>query len=402
MLRGVADAGVLVSAHPDTILRMGTKDVLVETRDLPFGSDVHRIDSLRQLQEELPLRLRDGARVLKQHRGHSGAGVWRVELADPAAGTVRLRHAQRGSEETVVSFDTLARTMAPYFDAGAGGHMIDQAWQPRLVDGMVRAYMVADRVGGFGHQAVNALYPARGDQPAPAAGPRLYHGADDARFQDLKARLESGWIEHLRACVGVPQERLAAAVGHGLHPGRAVTGRHAALRAVRNQRQQRVAVSAVVHRAADGRGPSARTGSRLMFVTRCLSCEVHMMYSIAPLFCRPWTLNGIPARLIESHYENNYGSAVRRLNALTGEIHALDPATTAPEALRRLKRDEFALLNSTLLHEVYFASLGGDGRAVPAGPGRRADSRFRIGRALARASSSPWRSRCQANRAGSC
>ena len=208
MLRGVADAGVLVSAHPDTILRMGTKDVLVQTRDLPFGSDVHRIDSLRQLREDLPPRLRDGARVLKQHRGHSGVGVWRVELFDRAAATVRLRHAPRGSEEMVVSFDTLVQTMAPYFEPAAGGHMIDQAWQPRLVNGMVRAYMVADRVGGFGHQAVNALYPARGDQPAPAAGPRLYHDASDARFQDLKAQLESGWIEQLRACVGVPQERL--------------------------------------------------------------------------------------------------------------------------------------------------------------------------------------------------
>jgi Fe-Mn family superoxide dismutase len=90
-----------------------------------------------------------------------------------------------------------------------------------------------------------------------------------------------------------------------------------------------------------------------------------MTYSIAPLFCRPWTLNGISARLIESHYENNYGSAVRRLNALASEIQALDPAKTPPEVLRRLKRDEFVLLNSTLLHELYFASLGGDGRSIP-------------------------------------
>jgi len=89
-----------------------------------------------------------------------------------------------------------------------------------------------------------------------------------------------------------------------------------------------------------------------------------MTYTIAPLFCRPWTLNGIPARLIESHYENNYGGAVRRLNELSEQIKSLDPAAP-PEALRRLKRDELALLNSTLLHEVYFASLGGDGRAVP-------------------------------------
>ncbi len=90
-----------------------------------------------------------------------------------------------------------------------------------------------------------------------------------------------------------------------------------------------------------------------------------MRYQIAPLFCRPWTLNGISARLIESHYENNYGGALHRLNALTEELEALDPATTPAHVLGRLKREESAALNSTLLHELYFASLGGDGRAVP-------------------------------------
>ena len=90
-----------------------------------------------------------------------------------------------------------------------------------------------------------------------------------------------------------------------------------------------------------------------------------MRYRIAPLFCRPWTLNGISARLIESHYENNYGGALNRLNALTEELEALDPATTPAHVLSRLKREESAALNSTLLHELYFASLGGDGRAVP-------------------------------------
>ncbi|HEY6514421.1 MAG TPA: hypothetical protein VI032_20765, partial [Burkholderiaceae bacterium] len=42
----------------------------------------------------------------------------------------------------------------------------------------------------------------------PAAGPRLYHPADDARFQRLKAKLESGWVGLLRDAVGVPLERL--------------------------------------------------------------------------------------------------------------------------------------------------------------------------------------------------
>jgi Fe-Mn family superoxide dismutase len=88
-------------------------------------------------------------------------------------------------------------------------------------------------------------------------------------------------------------------------------------------------------------------------------------HSVAPLFCRPWTLNGISPRLIESHYEHNYGGAVARLNAIAQELAGLDPASTPPDAIGRLKRDEVAALNATLLHELYFASLGGDGRAVP-------------------------------------
>jgi superoxide dismutase, Fe-Mn family len=90
-----------------------------------------------------------------------------------------------------------------------------------------------------------------------------------------------------------------------------------------------------------------------------------MPYQIAPLFCRPWTLLGITPRLIESHYENNYGGAFTRLNAISEELEALDPATTPPHVIRRLKQDEAAALNSLALHELYFASLGADGRVIP-------------------------------------
>jgi superoxide dismutase, Fe-Mn family len=89
-----------------------------------------------------------------------------------------------------------------------------------------------------------------------------------------------------------------------------------------------------------------------------------MQYNIAPLFCRPWTLNGISPRLIESHYEHIYGEAINRLNGITKELEALD-ATAPAEVINRLKRDQFTELNSTLLHELYFASLGGDGRTLP-------------------------------------
>jgi hypothetical protein len=201
MLCHVAASGVRVSAHPDAILRLGTKDVLVETRKLPFGSDVYRVDSLDQLAVELPVRLQGGARVLKQHRGHSGIGVWRVESAD--TGLLKLRHAQRGSEDELLDLPGLLQRMAPYFEPAQGGHMVDQAWQPRLADGMVRAYLVEDRVTGFGHQAVNALHPTEA-----LPGPRLYHPPDLPQFQFLKQQLESGWIEQLREQVGLSRERL--------------------------------------------------------------------------------------------------------------------------------------------------------------------------------------------------
>ena len=90
-----------------------------------------------------------------------------------------------------------------------------------------------------------------------------------------------------------------------------------------------------------------------------------MRYQLAPLHCRPWTLNGISARLIESHYENNYGGALNRLNAISEEIERLDLGNAPNPSLVRLKRDEIVALNSTLLHELYFASLGAESAVPP-------------------------------------
>jgi Fe-Mn family superoxide dismutase len=87
-----------------------------------------------------------------------------------------------------------------------------------------------------------------------------------------------------------------------------------------------------------------------------------MRYQLKPIFCRPWLLNGLSLKLIESHYENNYGGALRRLNAITEQLESLDFARTPGYVLNGLKREELVALNSTLLHELYFASLGGEGK----------------------------------------
>jgi len=212
LLREVADSGVLVSTHPDVVLKLGTKDVLVETRAMGWGSDVHRLDTLEQLRRDVGRRLAAGAtRVLKQWRGHSGLGVWRVQASSSvgaftADSQVRARHAQRGSPELSMSFDEFVALMGGYFDAG--GHMVDQAWQARLTEGMVRCYLVQDRVAGYGLQAVNALYPSSGTGEAPTPGPRLYHPPTLPHIEALKRRLESEWVPELQRLFRIGADEL--------------------------------------------------------------------------------------------------------------------------------------------------------------------------------------------------
>ena len=103
-----------------------------------------------------------------------------------------------------------------------------------------------------------------------------------------------------------------------------------------------------------------------------------MRYKLAPIFCRPWLLNGLSTKLIETHYEKNYGGALRRLNAITEKLESLDFAKTPGYVINGLKREEQAALNSMLLHELYFASLGvapvAKGRNIPRPAGALAEA----------------------------
>jgi superoxide dismutase, Fe-Mn family len=83
-----------------------------------------------------------------------------------------------------------------------------------------------------------------------------------------------------------------------------------------------------------------------------------MNHQITPIPCKPWTLNGIPDHLIVSHYENNYGNAVRSLNAVRDRLEEIDLAGAPGHEIRALKQEELAATGSVFLHELYFASLG--------------------------------------------
>jgi Fe-Mn family superoxide dismutase len=89
-----------------------------------------------------------------------------------------------------------------------------------------------------------------------------------------------------------------------------------------------------------------------------------MQQEIAPIAVRPSTLSGISEQMVVSHYENDYGNAVRTLNAVRRELAMLG-AGTPPYRLRGLKREELSLMASVTLHELYFGNLGGFRRAGP-------------------------------------
>jgi Fe-Mn family superoxide dismutase len=86
-----------------------------------------------------------------------------------------------------------------------------------------------------------------------------------------------------------------------------------------------------------------------------------MTYEVVPLSFKPHRLDGLSERLMVSHYENNYGGAVRRLNAIDARLSPLDWATAPNFDINGLGRERLIAANSMILHEVYFDALGGAG-----------------------------------------
>lgn len=88
------------------------------------------------------------------------------------------------------------------------------------------------------------------------------------------------------------------------------------------------------------------------------------MHRIMPLPFKPPRLEGLSERLLTSHYENNYGGAVRRLNAIERRLDQLDWSSAPVFDINGLKREELVAANSAILHEIYFDGLGGSGDAT--------------------------------------
>ena len=201
LLRDVADAGVFVSAHPDVILRLGTKQVLADTQEMTWGMPTRVYRSVDELREGLHASA--AAVVLKQYRGMGGNGVWKVELVDHD--TVDVQEAARAAPVARLSLDELLAQLAPYLEAD--GRLVQQPYLERLAEGMIRAYCSHDEVVGFAHQYPRGLLPPSVD-PDSLPKAKAFETADAPACAGLRERLESEWIPELQRILGLSRAQL--------------------------------------------------------------------------------------------------------------------------------------------------------------------------------------------------
>jgi glutathione synthase/RimK-type ligase-like ATP-grasp enzyme len=209
ILRDAAAAGVWVSAHPDVILQMATKKVLVDTREMSWGTDTRLYLSASELRDSLPNRLRErGALVLKQQRGMGGAGVWKVELdaADDRSADepwVRVQQATRDSNPERLRLSEFLSRCEPYFTGG--GLMVEQPFLERIGEGMIRVYLTHDEVVGFVRQY------GSGFAPPPAGGApagKVFELPTATAYSDLRMLVESTWVSELQQTLGIETHAL--------------------------------------------------------------------------------------------------------------------------------------------------------------------------------------------------
>ena len=215
ILRDLERQGTLVYSSPDTIMKMGTKDVLFDTQSLSWSHDTQRYDTYGDFVENFPHSLAEGRpRVLKQHRGNGGIGVWKIEALEsgstfdgPDNAWLRIQHAapRDGTTEEIRLSDLNVR-MRPYFEGS--GHLINQSFAERVSEGMVRVYLVKKQVVGFARQYANSendgerqRVPPERVFGIPAAKTML--DADNVEFAGLRRNLEQEWVPALQGLTGI-------------------------------------------------------------------------------------------------------------------------------------------------------------------------------------------------------
>lgn len=148
MLRQLCENGIIGMPHPDAMIGYGAKDALVKlTNTSLVPKDTYAYYSLQELFEQFPSSLAKGERVLKQNRGSTGEGIWRVSLVDEG----EVPHAKSKikcteAKDNHVEYWELRDFMyfCEQYITGDNGMLVDMPFLPRIKEGEIRLLMLKD------------------------------------------------------------------------------------------------------------------------------------------------------------------------------------------------------------------------------------------------------------------
>ena len=154
VLRKLSTAGLTGMSHPDAMLNFGAKDALVKLASTDLvPDDTHAYYNIASFKSTFPQSLSYGERVLKQNRGSTGEGIWRVQIADEqlnykAGDSIPLSTRLKCTEavDNHVEYRTLEEfmTFCEQYIVGDNGMLVDMRFMPRIKEGEIRILMVGE------------------------------------------------------------------------------------------------------------------------------------------------------------------------------------------------------------------------------------------------------------------
>ena len=159
MLRELVNNGVEGLPHPDAMIAYGAKSSVERLKGSPIvPDDVYAYYDYDTYKASLPKSLLNGVRVIKQNRGSTGEGIWRVEVLNrekykksiPMDAVLKLTEAKDNhtEEKTVQEF---LEFCIPYLE-GDTGMLLDMPFLARIVEGEIRVLMLRDTVVNVVHK----------------------------------------------------------------------------------------------------------------------------------------------------------------------------------------------------------------------------------------------------------
>ncbi|HHB77728.1 MAG TPA: hypothetical protein ENK85_00680 [Saprospiraceae bacterium] len=153
-LERLSDAGLIGMSTPEVMINFGAKDALVKLSKTDLvPDDTYAYYDVKSFKETFPRSISFGERVLKQNRGSTGSGIWRVQIEksiDYKPGDTLPLDTMLKCTEAVdnhVEYRSLGDFMefCEQYIVGDNGMLVDMRFMPRIKEGEIRILMVGDK-----------------------------------------------------------------------------------------------------------------------------------------------------------------------------------------------------------------------------------------------------------------